>query len=60
VRVERVGLAVVAGVEEPDPGGQLGRDVKDPLTGREQALGQRTAAPLAPSTAHTRRGHVLT
>ena len=43
VRVQRVGLAVVAGVEEPDPGGELRRDVNDPLTGRDQPLGQRTA-----------------
>jgi hypothetical protein len=36
VRVERVGLAVVAGVEEPDPSGQLRRDVNNPLAGREE------------------------
>ena len=43
VRVQGVGLAVVAGVEEPDPGGQLGRDIEDPFAGLDQPLGQRTA-----------------
>jgi hypothetical protein len=37
-----VGLAVVAGVEEPDPGCHLGRDVDDVLAGLEESLGQRT------------------
>ena len=43
VRVVGVGLAVVAGVEEPDPGGELGRDVDDLLAGLEEPLRQRPA-----------------
>ena len=43
VGVEGVGLAVVAGVEEPDPGGELGRHVDDVLAGLEQPLGERTS-----------------
>jgi hypothetical protein len=43
VRVQGVGLAVVAGVEEPDPCGQLGRDIEDLLAGFDQASGQRAA-----------------
>ncbi|MEJ7705938.1 MAG: hypothetical protein WKF82_00915 [Nocardioidaceae bacterium] len=43
MRVAGVGLAVVAGVEEPDPGGELGRDIDDVLAGLEQPLGERTA-----------------
>lgn len=43
VRIERVGLPVVAGVEEPDPAGELGRDIDDLLTGLEQPLGQRSS-----------------
>jgi len=38
VRIECVGLAVVAGVEEPDPGGELGRHVHDVLAGLEEPL----------------------
>ena len=44
VRVERVGLAVVAGVEEPDPSGQLRRDVNNPLAGTST-----TRSPVATS-----------
>jgi len=40
VRIQRVGLAVVPGVEEPDPGSELGRDVDDASAGLEQPLGQ--------------------
>ena len=40
VRVVRVGLAVVPGVEQPHPRGQLGRDVDDDLTGLQQPLRQ--------------------
>jgi hypothetical protein len=40
VSIKGVGLAVVAGIEEPDPGGELGRDVNDLLAGLDQALGQ--------------------
>jgi hypothetical protein len=47
VRVVRVGLAVVAGVEEPDPGGELGRDVNDLLTVLEQSLRERSAGTVA-------------
>ena len=43
VRVVGVGLAVVPGVEEPDPGGELGGDVDDVLAGLEQPLCQRPA-----------------
>ncbi len=41
VRVVGVGLAVVAGVEQPSPGRQLRRDVDHPLTVGEQPLSQR-------------------
>ena len=34
----RVGLAVVAGVEEPHPGGELGWDVEDVLAGLRESL----------------------
>jgi hypothetical protein len=37
-----VRLAVVAGVEQPDPGRELGRDIDDVLTARKQSLRQRT------------------
>ena len=43
VGVAGIGLAVVAGVEEPDPGGELGRHVHDMLAGLEQTLRQRAA-----------------
>jgi len=42
VSIQRVGLAVVAGVEQPDPGRQLGRDVNNVLAGLDQPLGQRS------------------
>ncbi len=38
VCVQRVGLAVVAGVEEPHPGRQLGRHVDNMLAGLDKAL----------------------
>jgi hypothetical protein len=60
VRIERVGLAVVAGVEQPDPGRKLGRHIDDPFTRLHQSLRERRPAPLAPSIAQTRRGHVFT
>jgi hypothetical protein len=59
VRVVRVGLAVVAGVEQPCPGGQLCRHVDDPLTGLEQSLSQRTPDTVRASIAQTRSGHAL-
>ena len=43
VRVAGVGLAVVAGVEEPDPGRELGRHIDDVLAVLEQPLRQRPA-----------------
>ena len=43
MRIECVGLAVVTGVEEPNPGSELGRDVDDALAVLEQPLGQRSA-----------------
>lgn len=42
VCIECVGLAVVAGVDQPIPGWQLGRHVEHLLTGRDQPLRQRT------------------
>jgi hypothetical protein len=60
VRVAGVGLAVVAGVEETDPGGELGRYVEDSLTGLEQPLGQGPSDTVgAPSTAQTRSGQAF-
>jgi len=41
VRVAGVGLAVVAGVEETDPGGELGRDVDDLFAVFEESLRER-------------------
>ena len=43
VSIQRVGLAVVSGIKEPDPGGELGRDIHDMLTGLQEPLGQRPA-----------------
>ena len=40
MRIKSVGLAVVPGVEESDPGSELGRDVDDALARLEQPLGQ--------------------
>ena len=42
-----VGLAVVAGVEQPDPGGELRRDVDDLLAVLEEPLRQRPAGTVA-------------
>jgi hypothetical protein len=47
VGIQRVGLAVVAGVEEPDPGRELGWDVHYVLAGLEQTLGQWSAGAVA-------------
>jgi hypothetical protein len=47
VGIQRVGLAVVAGVEEPDPGRELGRHVHHVLAGLEQTLGQWSAGAVA-------------
>jgi hypothetical protein len=41
VRVDRVGLAVVAGVEQTNPSSELRGHVNDPLTDRDQPLRQR-------------------
>jgi hypothetical protein len=51
-----VALAVVAGVEEPDPGGELRGNVDDLLAVLEESLRERPA-PLLPSTAQTRSDH---
>jgi len=56
VGVAGIGLAVVAGGEQPDPGGELGRDIDDVLTVLEESLGQRPAGAVAASTAQTRSG----
>jgi len=40
VRIKSVGLAVVPGVEKPDPGSELRRDVDHLLASLEQPLGQ--------------------
>ena len=47
VGVVGVGLAVVAGVEEPDPGGELRRDVDDLLAVLEESLRERAAGTVA-------------
>ena len=58
VRVVGVGLAVVAGVEQPDPGRELGRHVDDVLAvGSSSRCASGRPAPLLPSTAQTRSGH---
>lgn len=41
MRVVRVGLSVVPGVEQPHPVGGLRRDVEHPLTGLKRPLRQR-------------------
>jgi hypothetical protein len=40
VGIERIGLAVVASIEQAYPGGEFGRDVNNMLAGFDQALGQ--------------------
>ena len=47
MRVVGVGLAVVAGVEQPDPGRELRRDVDDLLAVLEESLRQRPAGSVA-------------
>jgi hypothetical protein len=47
VRVAGIGLAVVAGVEQPGSGGEFGRHVHNVLAGLEQTLGQRSAGTVA-------------
>jgi len=42
-----VGLAVVPGIEQPHPSGQLRRHVHDHLTGLEQPLSQRPAGAVS-------------
>ena len=56
MRVQRVGLAVVAGVEQPHPGSELGRHVHHVLAGLQQPLRQRTTGTVAALDAHTRSG----
>ncbi|GAA2170184.1 hypothetical protein GCM10009845_39080 [Pedococcus bigeumensis] len=60
MRVPGVGLAVVAGVEQANPGGQLGRHVDNMFAIFEQSLRQRPPRTVAASTAHTRSGHPAT
>jgi hypothetical protein len=60
VRVVGVGLAVVPRVEQAHPGGQLGRDVDDVLTGLEQPLGQGTAGTVGALDRQVRSGQALT
>ena len=47
MRIVGVGLAVVAGVEQPDPGGELGGDVNDSFAVFEESLRERPAGPVA-------------
>jgi hypothetical protein len=47
VGVVGVGLAVVAGVEEPDPGGELGRHVDHVFPVLKQSLGQGPSGAVA-------------
>lgn len=47
VGVVGVGLAVVSGVEEPDPGGELGRDVDHVFAVFEESLCQWAAGAVA-------------
>ncbi|MEJ7741594.1 MAG: hypothetical protein WKF73_03005 [Nocardioidaceae bacterium] len=47
VGVAGIGLAVVAGVEQPDSGRELGRHVHDLLAGLEEALRQWSAGAVA-------------
>jgi hypothetical protein len=47
MRVVGVGLAVVAGVEQPDPGSQLRGDVDDSFAVLEEALRERPAGAVA-------------
>ncbi len=54
-----VGLAVVASVEEPDPGGELRRDVHHLLAASSSRWASGRPAPLLPSTAQTRSGQAL-
>jgi len=56
VSVVGVGLAVVPGVEQPHPRGQLGRHVDDDLAGLEQPLSQGTTGTVgALDRPHPRR-----
>jgi hypothetical protein len=55
-----VGLAVVAGVEQTNPGSQLRRDVDDLLAVFEETLREWPAGSVAASTAHTRSGQAPT
>jgi len=59
VRIKRVGLSAVPGVEEPDPGSSLAGTSENALAGLEEPLGQWSTAPLAPSTAQIRSGHAF-
>jgi hypothetical protein len=60
VRIVGVGLPAVAGVEHPNPGGQLGRDVDHVLAVGQSRCAKDRPAPLLPSTAHTRSGQATT
>ena len=54
--IVRVGLVRVAGLQQPDPGSQLGLHIQHPLAGGDQLLGQQPPSPRAPSTAQVRSG----
>jgi hypothetical protein len=43
--IVRVGLVRVAGLQQPDPGSQLGLHIQHPLAGGDQLLGQQPAQP---------------
>lgn len=60
VCVACVGLAVVPGVEQPDPGSELGRYVDHVFAVFEESLRRGRPAPLVASTAHTWPGHPAT
>jgi hypothetical protein len=60
VGVTRVGLAVVAGVEEPDPGSELGGTSTTCSPASRSRCAKGRPAPLLPSTAQTRSGQDFT
>jgi hypothetical protein len=60
VRVVGVGLPVVAGVEQPHPSAELRWHVDHPFASASSRCANGRPAPLLPSTAKVRCGHVLT
>ena len=57
VRVGGVGLAALAGIEDPGPGGELGRHIQHLFPVGQEPLGERAADPVRASTAQIRSGH---